>query len=174
MAIRGRRYPARRLPLTTPARIPNVIHPITTVTETDTAFALGRAKAKAILFATETDTALVLGAAKAKTIGGPVTETDTAFALGRAKARTLDLATESDTPRVFGKAKAKTIAAASETDTAWPITATTGKSIALAVAHETDTAWPITPTMTHSPYKLHWWFKQRAQHPPYWSEERGT
>lgn len=169
MAIRGRRYPAARLP-----RVfnffPTRVITIGSTSETDTAQPFGRAKARTLGLNAETDTAQPFGRAKAKGIGGPVAEVDTAQPFARAKARTLVLVTETDTARAFGRAKAKTLSVASETDTAWPITPSTVKSVLLATAHETDTPHAITPVLTHTPYLLNWWFRHRGQTPPYWSE----
>ncbi len=93
-----------------------------TATETDTALALGRAKARAVGAATETDAAQPLGRAKALAVG-VATSTETAMPIGRAKSRALGVATETSSAFTIGRAKQRALGLASETDVALPITA---------------------------------------------------
>lgn len=114
---------------------------IATATETDTAGAIGKSKAKAIGIASETDTARIFGKAKVKAIGIS-SETDTAVAIGRLKKRTIGIASETDTAIAITKSKAKAVTLATETDTAGSFSRLKTKAITLA--SETDTAGAIS------------------------------
>lgn len=114
--------------------------PVGTVSETDSARPIGKAKAKAIGFPTETDTSMPIGRRKAKAIG-IVTETDTSMPIAHGIARAVGVVTETDTARPVGKAKAKAIGTASETDTAMPVTRRKTKVVGFAV--ETDTSMSL-------------------------------
>lgn len=113
------------------------------VTETDTAFALTRAKARAVGLAAEADTAFALTRAKARTVG-LATETDAALAAGRAKARAVGLAAEADTALAVtaGTGDAVAIGLAAETDSALAVARAKARSVGLAA--ETDTALALT------------------------------
>ena len=109
--------------------------------ETDTAQAMGAAKALAIGLASETDAALGLTAAKSAPIG-LAAEADSALALAAAKAKEIGLASETDTALPVGSGTAMPIGLASETDTALALTA--AKALAIGLAAETDAALALT------------------------------
>jgi hypothetical protein len=111
-----------------------------TVTETDTAQALGRRKVRATPVDTETDAAQALGRRKRRTAPLP-TETDTVVALGRVKRRALPTVTETDTPVALGRTKRRSAPVATETDST--VTPGRRKRLSLPVATETDTAVTI-------------------------------
>lgn len=113
------------------------------VTETDTAQAVGRVKAKAIGQAVETDTAQALTDVKARAVS-QVTETDTAQPIARLKARALGQTTEADSAQAVTEIKTRAVAQASETNTAQAVTRT--KSRAVGQVAETDTAQTVTPS----------------------------
>jgi hypothetical protein len=104
--------------------------------ETDTAIAAGRAKARAVAVATETDSAIATTRGKARTVA-IATETDTGGTLGRAKARTLAIAATTDSAITTTRVKARALTTAGETDAAQALGRAKVRS--LAVAGETDT-----------------------------------
>jgi hypothetical protein len=111
------------------------------VAETDSAFTLSGAKAKASGQPSETDTAFPINRRKSTSVGQP-SEVDNAFALARAKARGVGLATETDVAQPVGRsAHTKVIGQVTETDTAQPITRRHSRTLGLVT--ETDTAQPV-------------------------------
>jgi hypothetical protein len=86
-------------------------------TETDTAIAMGRSKARTLAVAGETDTAVPLGRSKARAVG-TAGSIETALALGRGKSRALGTATETDAAAMLARAKARAVGTAGETDIA--------------------------------------------------------
>lgn len=92
--------------------------------------------------ATETDTAQAIAKSKAKAIG-LVSESDVAQAVARVKSRALGQASETDTAQAAVGSKAKAIAQALETDLAQAVTRG-GVAYPLAQAAETDTAQAAT------------------------------
>jgi len=111
-------------------------------TETDTAQALSRLKAKALGQPSETDTAQALSRLKAKALG-QVTETDTAQALSRLKAKALGQVTESDTAQAVTRGGVGiALGQAAETDTAQALSRSKVKAVAQAT--ETDEAQALS------------------------------
>lgn len=92
-----------------------------TTTETDTAFALGRAKSRTLGLPTEVDTAIALGRSKTRSLG-LTSEADVALALARGKSRALGAATSTEVALPLGRAKARALGVAVEVDTALSIT----------------------------------------------------
>lgn len=113
---------------------------VSAATETDTAQAITRAKARSVGMATATDAAQPVGRSKARTVGVAST-TDAAQAITRAKARTVGVAGTSDTARPIARAKARTVGVASTVDTALQVVAS--GSLAVGTAGETSTAGTI-------------------------------
>lgn len=113
-------------------------------TETDTAFALGAVKSRAVGLATETDTAFALE--QESGFEGPVglaTETDTAFALVASKARAVGLSAETDSAFALGATKSRAVGLSSETDTAFALADAGGFEGPVGIAVETDTAFAL-------------------------------
>lgn len=106
-------------------------------TETDTATALGEAKARAVGQAAETDTAAALVGRKAKA-ASQAAETDTAGAITPVAGHIVGRATETDTATTTARSKALGVARAVETDSGTPVTPR--KLRAVQAATETDTA----------------------------------
>lgn len=111
---RGRRYIA---PLT--ERGPIIIA-VGQATETDTAHAFARQKAKTFGQASETDAAQSIARHKTKEIG-LATETDIALQIASGEVIAVGLATETDTALPVGRTKVKLLGIATETDTALPL-----------------------------------------------------
>lgn len=98
---------------------------VATATETDTAVAVGRTKARTAGLAAETDAALPLARAKRLTVG-TVAATEAALPIVAVKAKAIGAATETDTVFAVVPSKARTVGVAAETDTAFAITASGG------------------------------------------------
>lgn len=112
-----------------------------TVTETNTAQALGRAKTRAVGTAAETSTAVALGRAKKRSVGSAA-ETDLAATLARAKTRAIGGAAETSIAAALGRGKARSVGLAATVEAALPILRA-GSSITVGAAGETDTARPL-------------------------------
>ncbi len=128
--------------------------------ETNTAAAVGRAKAKAAGSASSSESAQGVGRSKSRVTGqatsaesatavgrrksrtaGQAAESSTANAAGKSKRRTLaSQPSETDTAQVVGRAKAKTTGVASSADVAQPFTVYRHRRITLGLAAETSTA----------------------------------
>ncbi len=91
--------------------------------------------------ATETDTAQAMTRRKART-AGQASETDTAQPMGRSKSKTIGMIVETSTAQPFARSKSRSVGQASETDLAQPLARS--KSKAIGVAEETDLAQPVT------------------------------
>jgi hypothetical protein len=96
-----------------------------TATETDTAFAVAKAKARAVGAATETDTAQAIGRAKQLAVG-TATANETAMPIAAVKTRAVAAATETDTASAIIPSKSRALGTATETDLAIAITASGG------------------------------------------------
>jgi hypothetical protein len=139
---------------------------VNTVTETDTALAIGRIKTKAVGTVTETDTAVTISASKVRVIG-TVVETDTAITLGIKKGVNTVVETdtalpitkppkviavgtvvETDTAGTVGRIKTRAVGTVTETDTA--IAITKKKVKAVGIVSETDTAIAISRKKTRA------------------------
>jgi hypothetical protein len=92
--------------------------------------------------ASETDTAFAIGKIKYKALG-LTSETSSAFSIGVRKSRALGLTTETDSAFAAAHSKQKALGLAAETDSALPFTA--GQYIALGLVSETDSAFSFTP-----------------------------
>lgn len=113
---------------------------INTATETDTATAVGKTKARTAGLTTETDAAPALGRSKVRA-AGLAGETNSATALGRAKARTLGVAAETDASQTFARSKARAAGLAATTGEALPISPSSASTLGLA--SETDSAFVV-------------------------------
>jgi hypothetical protein len=125
---------------------PSTSHTITVnqISETDTAQAINRSKAKAIGQNTETDSAQAISRTKNRAIGQNL-ETDLAQAIGRRKVVTVNQVTEAEIAQPITRLITETVVAVgqiSEADSAQVITRTKVK--ALGMIGETDTAQAIT------------------------------
>lgn len=134
--------------------------PVGLASETDTAFAVARAKAQSVRLATETATAFPVSVVKTRAVG-LTSEADSALAVTRAKTRAagltseadtafpvtaltgvpVGLASETDSALAVARAKTRAVGLASEADTAFPVAALTGVQVGLAT--ETATAFPV-------------------------------
>lgn len=100
--------------------------------ETDTAFAVGRVKARAQTLAAETDTGSSVTRAKVRPATSPA-ETDTASAAGRAKSRQPTTVVEGDTASTVERVKATATVTPAESDTALAVPAGKVRVVGLAV-----------------------------------------
>lgn len=120
-------------------------------TETDTAFALGASKSRAVGVATETDTAFALE--RESGFEGPVglsTEADTAFALTASKSRALGLSTETDTAFGLTASKSRALGLSSEADTAFALSSGAGFEGPVGLATEADSAFALTASKSRA------------------------
>jgi hypothetical protein len=137
------------------------------VTESDTAQAVSRLKARAIGQVSETDTANSLVVPKTIAIGqvtesdtahamttrksvevGLVSTTDTAFALASAKAAQVGLVSESDSALTLVRLKSGEIGLVSTTDTAFSVT--TLKQMSVGMVTETDSSLALVSLLVGS------------------------
>ena len=114
--------------------------------ETDTALAVGRLKAKAVGLSSETDTALTARPLRTHAIG-QAAETDTAGTVGWSKSRTVGQAAETDSALAARPLRTHAIGQASETDTA--LAAAHAKARTIGLPSETDSALAAVPLRTH-------------------------
>lgn len=112
-----------------------------TVTETDEAQPLSRAKTRVLGVVDETDSAQPAGRAKSRTLG-VVTESDSAQAIGRSKSRTLGVVAELDAAQPVGRMKSRLLGIVTESGLAQALGRL--KSRLLGTVLETDEAMPIT------------------------------
>jgi hypothetical protein len=110
-------------------------------TETDTAQAVAKSKAKAIGQNTEADTSQAISRIKNRAIGIN-SETDAPQAVLPAKARTLGQSTETDSAQVITLKLIRLVNLVSEADTSQAITP--AKRNAVAIASEADSAQAVT------------------------------
>jgi hypothetical protein len=134
-------------------------------TETDTALAVSKAKARTTGLPTTTNAAQAITRVKRKTLGavtstsaaqtitrvkvrilGTLAAPSTALAVTRLKARTLGHVTEADATSPLARLKARILGRPIETDTALAITQPAGGTLGRPV--EVDTAHAITPVKT--------------------------
>jgi len=115
---------------------------VTTVTESDTAQAIGHARAYTIAQATESDGAQPISHARAHSLA-LAAETDAPQPLAVDKAKALGLASEGDTAQALSRQKADQVGMASEADSAQALESQKVK--ALGMAAEADVAQTITP-----------------------------
>jgi hypothetical protein len=108
--------------------------------ETDTALAANKAKAKAVALASSTDSALVATEAKLRSVNLSIS-TETALALAKLKTKVPALASETDTALAAVAAKALAVALATEADTA--LAPVVNKAVVPPLAVETDTAFAV-------------------------------
>lgn len=115
--------------------------PVGLASETDSAFAVGKAKSKAAGLSTETDSALALSAGKSVALDLALV-TESAFSVDWSKLLTLGLATETDTGFAVTASGAIQIGLATETDSA--VAVTSAKALETGLATETDSALQVT------------------------------
>lgn len=111
-------------------------------TETDTALTIARSKVRGVTLAAETDTALAITRSKRKT-ASQATSTETALPVGRLRSKPLGPALETEQALPIGRAKRKTVGLVSETDAALAIGHVSGISQPINAALSTEVALPI-------------------------------
>lgn len=127
-----------------------IVEAIGLTSETDTAQAVAKAKAKALGPNTETDSSLAIVAEKTYPLG-LTSETETAQSLTAAKTAALGLATETDTALGISTPGdiLQAIGLAAETESALAIAS--AKALAIGQVAETDSALAITAVKTYAP-----------------------
>lgn len=125
----------------------DIVLPVGTAAEVDTAQPLGRSKALAADAATETDAAQPFGATKARALGTAAT-VETAQPFGRHKSLALGTAFEVDTAQGLFRGKARALGTAAETDAAGALGATKRRALGTAVERDTAVAFVQEPVVT--------------------------
>jgi hypothetical protein len=105
------------------------------VTETDSAFSVGRIKSRAAGLNTETDSALAVTRSKARSVGLTSTS-DTAFSLARLKQRAVGLTEEQDSAHSLAASTAIDVGMAEETDSAFSVGRAKSMAVGLVIATE--------------------------------------
>lgn len=104
----------------------------------------GGGQVLAIATASETDTAVAVGRAKARVVA-TVTATEVALSIGRAKSRALGTAAETDAAAAVGKVKRRGVGAAGETDFALPVGGGAPAAPAVFRVGPPELAWAAGP-----------------------------
>jgi hypothetical protein len=110
--------------------------PVGLVTETETAFAVSAAKAKAVGLAQEIETAFALVSGRIVTVG-LASETETAFGVASSKQKAVGLVTELETALAATARRTHVAGLAQETETAFPVDRSRSLTVGLAIENET-------------------------------------
>lgn len=119
------------------------------VTETNSTFALGKAKAKAVGLSSTTDSALALSTAIVQAVG-LVSETNATFALNSTKSKAVGLNSETNTSFSATAIKAGGAVVGLATDTNIALSTTSAKVKAVGIASDTSTALAATASKSRT------------------------
>jgi hypothetical protein len=129
------------------AFVPALVVAMGQASETDSAQAVLKLKAKVIGQPVELDEAMALATGTVIAVG-QAAEIDTAQPVARSKSRTVGQASEADTPHAVTRVKTRAVSQATETDSALALGRS--KSWALGIATESSTAQPVARSKSRS------------------------